>query len=78
MVVDHVNGVVGARDRGIGGGFGRADSPGDQHRFRRQERRDLRQRIGFARKEERKRRFRPDQKRHPAQAGRLRVARTIR
>src|SRR5215472_16903084 len=78
VVVDHVNRIVGARDRGMGGGFRRADRAGDQYRFRRQERRDLGERIGFARKEERKRRFRPDEKRHSAQAGRLRAARTTR
>ena len=78
VVVDHVDRIVGALDLLAGRRFGRADRAGDQHRAFRQQRRDLRQRVGLARQQERKRRFRPDQMGDVAHAGRLRAGRAVR
>ena len=70
VVIDHIDRVVGAQHAGRRRHAGRARGAGDQHRARRQQVGDLRHRVGFARQEERKRRFRPDQMRDVAHAGR--------
>ena len=62
----------------VGRRLRRAHRAGDQHRALRHQRRDLRQRVGLARQQERKRRFRPDQMRDVAHAGRLRTGRAVR
>src|SRR5262249_2196982 len=55
-----------------------AHAAGDEHGAGRQQRGDLGQRIGFARNEERERRFRPDQVRDVADAGGVRPGGAVR
>ena len=78
VVIDHVDRIVGALDLLAGRQFRRAHRAGDQHRALRQQRRDLRQRVGLARQQKWKRRFRPDQMRDVAHAGRLRAGGAVR
>ena len=76
-MVDGVNRIVGARDPGARRQIGRAHRAGDQNGALGQQIVDLRQRIGLARQEKRKRRFRPDQDAGVAHAGGLRAGRAI-
>ena len=78
-MVDHVDGIIGARiPRAVGAASAGAHAAGDQHGAVRQQIGDLRERVGLARQEKRKRRFRPDQMRDVAHAGCLRTGRAIR
>ena len=73
-MVDHIDRIIGARDRDIGHRLRRAHGARDQHGAFRQERRNLVKRVGLAGEEERERGFRPDQVSHVVHAGRLRPA----
>ncbi len=77
-MVDHIDRVIGAGDARARRHVRSANRSGDQNSAARQQLRDLRHRVGFARQEERKRRLRPDQNGGVAHASAARAGGTIR